>query len=109
MTQSLETESARTVVSRVVARADEITRARSRGVTWRRIVDVIGHDVGVDPTAPTAPQRMRQAHAAAVRAIAKGRLTAGRRARTQSAAAGTPAPGATSPSAGENVFEKFKI
>lgn len=71
---SLKDERPVSLVARVVVRADEITAARRRGVTWPRIVQLIGDEVGLPPNTPAAAQRMRQAHAAAIKAIATGRL-----------------------------------
>lgn len=70
----LDKEPPPTIVARIAARADEITRARARGVTWRRIVEVIGSEVGVPPSSPAAAQRVQNAYVAAVKAIECGRL-----------------------------------
>lgn len=71
---TLDDEQPGSLVARVAPVADEIAAARARGVTWRRIVEVVGERVGLAADAPAAPQRLRQAHAAAVKAIAAGRL-----------------------------------
>lgn len=75
----LKQEPAGSIVARVAAQLDEITAARDRGVTWVRITELIGADVGIPPTALGAPQRMRSAYTAAAKAVGAKRLARPRR------------------------------
>ena len=64
------------ISGRLARYIDEITAARARGVSWRRITELVGPalglEVGGDPRA--AEKRMQQAYQRTKRQVDKGRL-----------------------------------
>lgn len=97
--------------ARIAQHVDVIRQARDRGIPWRRIVEVVGPKVDIDPAGKRAGDRMREGYVAAVRAVEKGRL----KPRPQS----SPTPAATTAAqrqqqpgkrlSGQELFDSLKI
>ena len=95
--------------ARVAAFAPAIQAARARGVTWLQIVQEIGPAVGIDPSAPSAPDSMRSAFKAALAQIEKGRLMPAPAPKPSAAAPGIAADAGRSEPPARQGFKRIKI